>query len=68
MNLTTLVAVVTGILGILGVLVRISWQMGRLVQRFGDHVQDASKIHVDQEQRLRTLEAGWRPPRPGRQR
>lgn len=50
------IALAVGILAILGTLTRISWQMGRLVQRFGDHVISASEIHQDQEKRLRNLE------------
>jgi hypothetical protein len=57
------VALLVGILTIIGalaaairVLIRISWQMGQLVQRFGDHVTDASRIHQDQEERIRRLE------------
>lgn len=64
------VALVVGIVTIIGalgaairVLLRISWQMGELVTRFGDHVEQATKIHSDQETRIRDLE---RPPRRGR--
>jgi hypothetical protein len=52
----TFVALASGILAILGVLLRIAWSMGQLVQRFGDHVTQADRIHSDQEDRIRRLE------------
>ena len=57
------VALLAGIITIIGalggairLLARISWQVGQLVQRFGDHVENATKVHEDQEERLRGLE------------
>jgi len=51
-----LVSVAVAVLGILGLLLRISFQLGALVQRFGDHVSEADKVHADQETRIRALE------------
>jgi hypothetical protein len=50
------VAAIVALAGILGVLIRLSFQVGQLVQRFGDHVISADKIHGDQETRIRALE------------
>ena len=57
-----IVTVLIGVAGVLGLLLRISFQLGALVQRFGDHVVNADKIHTDQESRIRYLEQ--RRPRP----
>ena len=56
------IAAIVGVLGILGLLLRISFQIGALVQRFGDHVSAADKVHSDQETRIRALEHSR--PRP----
>lgn len=53
------------LLSILAILVRISFQLGSLMQRFSDHVLSADKIHGDQEGRIRALE---RPLRGDRRR
>lgn len=50
------------LLAMLGFLIRISFQMGGLVQRFTDHADIAEKVHKDQEARLRLLELGPRLP------
>jgi hypothetical protein len=55
-GLAEFVSLVVGILAIVGILVRIAWSVGQLVQRFGDHVAQADKIHGDQEGRIRNLE------------
>jgi hypothetical protein len=52
----TFVALASGILAILGVLLRIAWSMGQFVQRFGDHITQDDRIHADQENRIRRLE------------
>jgi hypothetical protein len=49
-------AAIVALAGILGVLIRLSFQVGQLVQRFGDHVISADRIHGDQENRIRLLE------------
>jgi len=54
--LAGLAAILAVLGGALRYLARISYQMGQLTQRFGDHVSDASKIHEDQERRLREVE------------
>lgn len=50
------IALVVGILTIIGILMRIAWTTGQLVQRFGDHVVQDDKIHANQEERIRNLE------------
>ena len=55
-NLGEIIGVIGGFLGIIALLARIAWTMGQLVQRFGDHVTQADKIHGDQEKRIRDLE------------
>lgn len=54
--LTAIVAILGLLGGMMRYLSRISYQMGGLVAKFGDHVSDASKIHEDQEARLREVE------------
>lgn len=54
--LVGLIVVLGGVFGSLRLLWVISWRMGQLIQRFGDHVTDANKIHTDQETRIRYLE------------
>jgi hypothetical protein len=51
------VSAVAAVAAILGVLLRLSFQVGSLVARVGDHVAAADKVHADQEARLRKLEA-----------
>ncbi len=53
-------AIIAGIAGMIRLLAKISWEMGKLIERFGDHISDATKIHADQEQRIRLLERGRR--------
>lgn len=55
--LASIAAVLTLLGAVLRVLMRISWQTGRLVERFGEHVTDAMRIHGDQETRIRNLES-----------
>lgn len=62
-HVAELIGAIGGGLTIIGLLTRISWSLGQLVQRFGDHVTQADKIHNDQENRIRTLE---RRPQGGR--
>lgn len=50
------IAAVVAVLGVLGLLIRLSYQVGLLVQRFGDHVEQADRQFKDQEMRLRALE------------
>lgn len=50
------VAAAVAVVGMLGMLLRISFQVGGLVQRFGDHVSASDKLHDDQEKRIRSLE------------
>lgn len=54
-----LVAILTAI-GLLGAglrfLLTISWRMAQLVERFADHVDNSTRMHEDQEERIRTLE------------
>jgi hypothetical protein len=57
------VAAAVPIAGILLLLLRLTFQVGRLVQRMGDHVTAADRVHADQEQRIRRLETA-----PGRMR
>jgi hypothetical protein len=54
--LVGIIAILTGISGMLVFLARISYKLGQLVQRFGDHVLSADRIHGDQETRLRNVE------------
>ena len=56
MNLAGLVSILSGGAVIIGLLVRIVWVMGKLVQQFGDHMTASAKIHDDQERRIRDLE------------
>jgi hypothetical protein len=51
------VAALCGLAAVLGVLLRLSFQVGSLVQRLGDHVTSSDRTHADQETRLRRLEA-----------
>jgi hypothetical protein len=59
------VALVVGILAILGTLGRISFQLGVLITRFNGHVQVSDRVEADHEQRLRVLEGGSQHRRPG---
>lgn len=54
--LVGIVAILGGIGAMLRVLIRISWRMGELVTRFGDHVRTSGDVHRDYEKRLRLLE------------
>lgn len=50
---------ITGLLGVLtiiGLLWRIAWSMGQLVQQFTDHVADDKRVQDDLSERVRTLE------------
>jgi hypothetical protein len=58
--LAGIIAIIGGIGAMLRYLVKISWDMGQLVQRFGDHVTDSGRTHTDQEARIRNLERGGR--------
>lgn len=49
-------ALAVGILTIIGILWRIAYQIGSLVQRFDDHTAASARTHDDQEKRLRDLE------------
>lgn len=51
------VTLCVGVMSIIGLLVKISYNTGSLVSRFGDHVRQADKVHEDQERRLRAVEA-----------
>jgi hypothetical protein len=46
-------------------LMRISWQLGQLVERFTDHLKDSADDHRDYEARLRDVERGRMPRRWG---
>jgi hypothetical protein len=59
-GLAEFISLCVGILAIVGILVRIAWSVGQLVQRFGDHVTQADRIHGDQEGRIRNLESRMR--------
>jgi hypothetical protein len=48
--------VVAGILGIVGMLMRISFQVGGVSQAFAKHVKDDDAIHADIEGRVRELQ------------
>ena len=56
MNLAEFIGLTSFALTVVILLVRIAWTTGQLVQRFGDHVTQADKIHGDQETRIRLLE------------
>jgi hypothetical protein len=58
-----IVALLAGMIGIIGTLVRISFQLGVLVQRFNGHVEIADWTDRDHEERLRVLEAPQLPRR-----
>jgi hypothetical protein len=51
------VTALCGLVTIIGVLLRLSFQVGSLVQRLGDHVTSSDRTHADQETRLRRLES-----------
>jgi len=55
--ITAWIAAIVALAGILGVLIRLSVQVGMLVQKFGDHIEQSTQIHGDQETRIRSLEA-----------
>jgi len=55
--LVALAAVLTMLGGALWFLARISYQMGKLTQKFGDHVEQASKIHERQGRDIEDLKA-----------
>jgi hypothetical protein len=55
------VTIAVGILGIIGVLARISFQLGALIARFDGHVKISDEARSDHEHRLRLLEAVRRP-------
>jgi hypothetical protein len=48
-------ALVGGI-AVIGLLWRIAWSSGQLLQAFNDHVTSDRKIQADHEQRLRIIE------------
>lgn len=50
------VTLVVGLLAIIGFLWRISYTMGGLVKEFRLHVKQSTKIHDDQETRIREVE------------
>jgi hypothetical protein len=51
------VALIAGVLAIIGTLARISFQLGVLIARFNGHVQVSDRTEADHERRLRLLEA-----------
>lgn len=63
-NLAAWITVLSTSLLTVGLLLRLVWIGGQIVQRFGDYMTASDKIHHDQETRLRALES--RPRRPGR--
>ena len=56
--LAGLAAILTALGLMLRVLVKISWELGQMVQRYGDHVEQSKLIHADQEARIRRIEQG----------
>jgi hypothetical protein len=52
------VALLVGILTIIGALARISFQLGVLISRFNGHVSISDRVQDDHEKRLRLLEGG----------
>jgi hypothetical protein len=57
------VALLVGILTIIGTLARISFQLGTLIARFNGHVEISDRVDADHEGRLRLLEAPQAPRR-----
>jgi hypothetical protein len=51
------IAAVAAVLTVLGALLRISFQIGVLVQRVGDHAEDSRRVHDAIDKRLQRLEA-----------
>jgi hypothetical protein len=51
---------VTGGLAVIGLLWRIAWSSGQLLQAFNDHVTSDRKIQADHEDRLRVIEGKTR--------
>ena len=67
MNSADRVALLAGIITIIAalgamlrVLMKISWEMGQLAQRFTDHVEASAKTGTDFETRIRALERPYR--------
>jgi hypothetical protein len=54
------IAMVVGVIAIVGTLARISFQLGTLIARFNGHVQISDRVDEDHENRLRLLESGQR--------
>jgi len=52
----TLVTAAIAAAGMLAGLGRVIYLLGMLVQRFGDHVENADRVHSDHEVRIRALE------------
>lgn len=52
------VALLVGVLTIIGTLARISFQLGVLISRFNGHVDVSDRVQDDHEKRLRLLEGG----------
>lgn len=54
--LAGIVTIIGALAAMLRVLMKISWEMGQLVQRFDDHVKASDRADADFENRIRTLE------------
>ena len=50
------VTIILGIIGMIAMLVKISYQVGQLVQQFADHVEQDTRIQGDHEVRIRGIE------------
>jgi hypothetical protein len=55
-ELTRFYSLAVGIMGIIGLLARVSWQLGRTFSRIDEHIKDSAEDHKGFNERLTYLE------------